>query len=73
MMQEGEAMTYQEVLTAIHSRKTFSSTASLDRIRRLMERLGNPQDACKTVHVAGTNGKGSVCALTENEIGRAHV
>ena len=61
-------MTYQEVLTAIHSRKTFSSTASLDRIRRLMERLGNPQDACKTVHVAGTNGKGSVCALTESAL-----
>ena len=65
---EGEVMTYQEVLSAIHSRKTFSSTASLDRIRRLMERLGNPQDSYKTVHVAGTNGKGSVCALTESAL-----
>ena len=31
--------------------------------KRLMRRLGNPQDAYKIIHVAGTNGKGSVCYL----------
>ncbi len=36
----------------------------LSRIRRLAELLGNPQDAYKTVHITGTNGKGSVSALT---------
>ena len=32
------------------------------RSQELLERLGNPQDKLKFVHVAGTNGKGSVCA-----------
>lgn len=37
----------------------------LDRIRTLLEALGNPQRAYKVVHVAGTNGKGSVCAMID--------
>ena len=36
----------------------------LERIKELLELLGNPQDNLKFVHVAGTNGKGSVCAMT---------
>ncbi len=64
-------MTYSEVLAAIHSRKTFSSKASLDRIRPLMERLGNPQDQYRCIHVAGTNGKGSVCAMVESALRHA--
>jgi dihydrofolate synthase / folylpolyglutamate synthase len=35
----------------------------LDRIATLLEELDNPQRACKFVHVAGTNGKGSTCAM----------
>ncbi|WP_251197570.1 bifunctional folylpolyglutamate synthase/dihydrofolate synthase [Anaerotardibacter muris] len=35
----------------------------LDRTRELLERLGNPQDSLRFVHVAGTNGKGSTCAF----------
>lgn len=61
-------MTYQTCLEEIHSRKTFSSTASLSRMERLMERLGNPQNRIKCVHVAGTNGKGSACALIESAL-----
>lgn len=38
------------------------SRLGLERIRMLLERLGRPQDRLKFVHVAGTNGKGSVCA-----------
>ena len=64
--QEMNAMTYSEVLAAIHGRKRFSSVASLERMTRLMERLGNPQNQFRSVHVAGTNGKGSVCAFTES-------
>lgn len=57
-------LNYEEVLSAIHSRKTFSGGgATLSRISRLMEGLGNPQEDFKTVHVAGTNGKGSVSAM----------
>lgn len=59
-------MTYEEVLTAIHSRKAFSTGGpTLDRIGRLMHRLGDPQEDFKTVHVAGTNGKGSCCAMVD--------
>lgn len=36
----------------------------LDRMRRIMESLGNPHESLKCVHVAGTNGKGSICAMT---------
>jgi dihydrofolate synthase/folylpolyglutamate synthase len=37
----------------------------LERITRLLDTLGNPQRACRWVHVAGTNGKGSTCAMIE--------
>lgn len=39
----------------------FGSRLGLERISALMELLGNPQDQLKYIHVAGTNGKGSVC------------
>ncbi len=38
----------------------------LDRIRIVLAALGNPQDRCNIVHVAGTNGKGSTCAMIES-------
>lgn len=40
----------------------------LERIRILLEALGNPQDRCRFVHVAGTNGKGSTCAMIESAL-----
>jgi dihydrofolate synthase/folylpolyglutamate synthase len=40
-------------------RKTGNGTYGLERMRRLMEYLGNPQDSFKTVHIAGTSGKTS--------------
>ena len=40
----------------------------LERIRTLLEALGNPQDRCRCVHVAGTNGKGSTCAMIESAL-----
>lgn len=68
-MKAGVAMTYSEALSAIHSRKAFSTGGpTLERIRRLLDRLGNPQQDFKSVHVAGTNGKGSVCALVESAL-----
>ena len=38
----------------------------LEGIRCLMKHLGNPQDSLKFIHVAGTNGKGSVCSFLQN-------
>jgi dihydrofolate synthase/folylpolyglutamate synthase len=43
---------------------------SLEEIAKVMGRLGNPQDKIPTVHVAGTNGKGSVSAATASILGR---
>src|ERR687896_446471 len=40
-----------------------SQNFDLDRMRTLLKKLGNPQDQYKTVHVAGTKGKGSTCAM----------
>lgn len=42
----------------------WNSRLGLVRMRELLERLGNPHDRLRFVHVAGTNGKGSICALT---------
>lgn len=56
-------MTYENALQKIHSLLTFGSRPGLDRILTLLDRMGNPQDKLKYIHVAGTNGKGSVCAM----------
>lgn len=59
-------MTYQQAMEKINSRLLFGMKPGLERMRALMERLGNPQDRVKFVHVCGTNGKGSVCALVSS-------
>ena len=56
-------MTYQEALDYIHSVSWKGSRPGLERITQLCARLGNPQDQLKFIHVAGTNGKGSTCAM----------
>lgn len=56
-------MTYDEALKKIHSLLTFGSRPGLDRMKKLLDLMGNPQDKLKYIHVAGTNGKGSVCAM----------
>ncbi len=43
----------------------------LERITELLDLMGNPQDSLKFIHVAGTNGKGSVCAMTSEILIRA--
>ena len=64
-------MTYQEALEYISSRPRFAPRKlapgeepfNLNAIRALLARLGDPQKALRFVHVAGTNGKGSVTAF----------
>lgn len=56
-------MTYEQAVEKIHSLLTFGSRPGLDRMRIFLERLGNPQDKLQYIHIAGTNGKGSVCAV----------
>lgn len=56
-------MNHAEALAYIQSFYWKTHTPGLGRIRQLMEKLGNPQRELKFIHVAGTNGKGSVCAM----------
>ena len=56
-------MDYREALAYIGGSTWFGAEPGLDRIRRLLEALGRPQDRLKTVHIAGTNGKGSCAAM----------
>jgi len=54
---------YENALSVLTSRDKFYINLGLERIGFLLELLGNPQDSLKCVHVAGTNGKGSTCAM----------
>lgn len=56
-------MNVSEAIKYIHSVSWLGSKPGLGRTRRLLKLMGNPQDKLKFVHVAGTNGKGSVCAM----------
>lgn len=56
-------MTYNEAIEYIHSVSWTFCKPGLDRIRELTEKLGNPEDSLKFIHVAGTNGKGSFCSM----------
>jgi len=56
-------MDYNQALKYIYSRELFGIKLGLKNITELMNSLKNPQDKYKTIHVAGTNGKGSVCAF----------
>ncbi|MFH1505371.1 MAG: folylpolyglutamate synthase/dihydrofolate synthase family protein [archaeon] len=56
-------MSYEKDLEYIYGRERFGIKLGLKNISELMAKLGNPQDKFNSVHVAGTNGKGSVCAF----------
>lgn len=56
----GDALAYIE---AIDCR---GSKPGLERIKKLLKKLGNPHKGLHYIHVAGTNGKGSVCAMIES-------
>jgi dihydrofolate synthase/folylpolyglutamate synthase len=56
-------MSYDEAMAYIHEVTWRGSKFGLERTNELLERIGNPQKKLKFVHVAGTNGKGSTCAM----------
>lgn len=58
-------MIYSEAVDYVLSVEKFGIKLGLDTVKTLLDRLGNPQDSLKFLHIAGTNGKGSVsCFLT---------
>lgn len=61
-------MNYQEALKFIETSHKFGMRLGLKNTSKLLELLGNPQDKLKFIHVAGTNGKGSVCSFISNTL-----
>lgn len=55
--------TYEDAVNLLTSQGKFHINLGLERITAILNLLGNPQDKLKCIHVAGTNGKGSVCAI----------
>ncbi len=53
-------LNYEKAIIKIKSLLKFGSKPGLRRIKKLMQMIGNPQDNLKCIHIAGTNGKGSV-------------
>ena len=56
-------MTGKEAVSYIHSVSWMGSRPGLERIRKLLSLMGDPQKGQRFIHVAGTNGKGSTCAM----------
>lgn len=56
-------MNYKQALAYIDSLEKFGIHLGLFRIRYLLNTLGNPEKRFRSIHIAGTNGKGSVCRM----------
>ena len=56
-------MTFEESLAYLYSAEVFGSRPGLQRIAELLRRLGHPEKQYPVVHIAGTNGKGSVSSF----------
>lgn len=61
------SMTWQRAMQQAHQ----GIVLGLECMRQLMEQLGNPQNQVKSIHIAGTNGKGSVLAMTTSVLVQA--
>jgi dihydrofolate synthase/folylpolyglutamate synthase len=59
-------VTYPEAVQFLYSLRLFGAKFGLNNTLKLAARAGNPQDRLRFIHVAGTNGKGSTCAMLES-------
>src|SRR5580698_8555423 len=59
-------MAYADAIQFLYDLQMFGSKLGLDNTRRLAALAGNPQEKFRFIHVAGTNGKGSTCAMLES-------
>ena len=64
-------MKYRQAINYLESFQKFGVRLGLDRIKLLLSKLGNPQDTFKSIHIAGTNGKGSVAAMLSSILTKA--
>ncbi len=58
-------MSYQGTVEYLYALQKFGMKFGLDNIRKLLGALGNPQNSFRSVHIAGTNGKGSTSAVID--------
>lgn len=56
-------MNYQESISRLEEASVFGIKPGLERMQKILAVLGNPEKACKMIHITGTNGKGSVAAM----------
>ena len=56
-------MSYNKILKYLYSLESSKIKLGLENIQNLLDKIGNPEKHLKCIHVAGTNGKGSVCAM----------
>ncbi len=59
-MKHSNNFSYADALSFVHGALKLGSKLGLENIRELLERLGRPQDTLRFIHIAGTNGKGTV-------------
>lgn len=59
-------MTYPEAIQFLYNLRWFGTKLGLENTRKLAALAGNPQEQLRFIHVAGTNGKGSTCAMLES-------
>ena len=59
-------MTYPEAIRFLYDLRLFGAKFGLENTFKLAALAGNPQDRLRFIHVAGTNGKGSTCAMLES-------
>ena len=64
-------MNIEETLEYIHSVCWKGMMPGLERVTELLEKMGNPQNDLKFIHIAGTNGKGSTAAMTASILRKA--
>lgn len=58
-----EKVKYKELINELYKRRTNGIKLGLDRVISALEKLGNPQNSFSSIHIAGTNGKGSVSKI----------
>jgi dihydrofolate synthase / folylpolyglutamate synthase len=59
-------MTYADAIKFLYDLRWFGAILGLENTSKLAALVGNPQDKLRFIHVAGTNGKGSTCAMLES-------
>ena len=59
-------MDYKKILDCLYRLESPKIKLGLERVQALLDKVGNPEKKLKCIHVAGTNGKGSVCAMLQS-------